>query len=153
MFGVGHAMMPNLKNNESLDERRRIVRHELKLVSLIAVPGGIVILLLAPTFAELLTAGKYTLSTTLVGATVLTGLAKVAYGFLAAIVRAIGTTQNLRRLNFAAWFGLAIGAIAAIPASRSGLIGLVLAVGLGWAIRSILLLPAVLAALKRREQT
>jgi O-antigen/teichoic acid export membrane protein len=150
MFGVGHAMMPSFKNNESLEERRRIVRHELMLISLIAVPGGAVILLLAPTLAELLTAGKYSLSTTLVAATVLTGLGKVAYGFLAAIVRAVGTTQDLRRLNFAAWFGLAIGAVAAIPASRFGLTGLVLAVGLGWAIRSIFLLPAVLAALTRR---
>jgi len=150
MFGVGHAMMPRLKNNESLDERRRIVRHELALISLIAVPGGAIIFLVAPTLAELLTAGKYSLSTTLVGVTVLTGLGKVAYGFLAAIVRAIGTTRDLRRLNFAAWFGLAIGALAAIPASRFGLTGLVLAVGLGWAVRSILLLPAVLAALTRR---
>jgi hypothetical protein len=104
-------------------------------------------LLLAPWLAELLTAGKYTLSIGLVAAAVFSGWGKVVNGFVSAVVRALGTAHDLRSLNVSGWLALVFTVIVAIPAARYGLIGLVVAVGLGWLLRSILVIRAVIAAL------
>jgi O-antigen/teichoic acid export membrane protein len=99
---VGYTMMPRLQNSNSMQQRRRIVRNELLLVSLVALLGAVLVLLLAPFLAELLTARKYTLSGTMVAVAVLTGLGKVLNGFLSAVLRAMGTIRDLRRLNYSA---------------------------------------------------
>jgi hypothetical protein len=49
-----------------------------------------------------------------------------------------------------AWVGLVFAVIVAVPAARYGLVGLVVAVGLGWVVRSILVVPAAFAALSTR---
>jgi O-antigen/teichoic acid export membrane protein len=150
MIGVGYTMMPRLKNSKSLQQARLIVRNELLLVSLVALSGGALVLLFAPLLAELLTAGKYTLSDTLVVAAVLTGICKVLNAFVSAVVRALGTARDLQRLNHSAWFGLAVTVLAALPGARFGLVGLMLAVGLGWLVRSIVVIPAAVAVLTVR---
>jgi O-antigen/teichoic acid export membrane protein len=80
--GAGYTMMPRLKNSASLQQRRRIVRNEMLVVGLAAASSAVIVLLLAPWLAELLTAGKYALSTGLVAAAVFSGWGKVVNGFV-----------------------------------------------------------------------
>jgi O-antigen/teichoic acid export membrane protein len=147
MTGVGYTMMPRLKNSASLQHRRKIVRNELLVVSLIALTGAAFVLLLAPFLARVFTAGMYTLSDDLVAAAVVTGLGKVVNGFASAVLRALGTTRDLQRLNVSAWLGLVVAVAAAVPAAAFGLVGIVLAVGLGWFARSAMLLPSLVSVL------
>jgi O-antigen/teichoic acid export membrane protein len=148
--GAGYTMMPRLKNSGSPQQCRRNVRNEMLVVGLAAAASAVLVLLLAPWLAELLTAGKYTLSTGLVGAAVFSGWGKVVNGFVSAVVRALGTARDLRSLNVSAWVGLVFAVIVAVPAARYGLIGLVVAVGLGWLLRSILVIRPMIAALAAR---
>jgi O-antigen/teichoic acid export membrane protein len=150
MVGVGYTMMPRLKNSRSPAQRRHIVRKELLLVSLVALAAAVVVVPLAPLLADVLTAGKYALPETLVAVAVLTGLVKVLSGFVSAVLRALGTTRHLQLLNYSAWFGLAVAALAALVGARYGLVGLILAVGFGWIMRSVLLIPAAVGVLADR---
>ncbi len=150
MVGVGYTMMPRLKNSRSLAQRRHIVRHELLLVSLIALAAGAVVVPLAPVLADVLTGGKYALPETLVAVAVLTGLVKVLSGFISAVLRALGTTRHLQLLNYSGWFGLVVAVLAALVGARFGLVGLILAVGFGWLMRSVVLIPAAVGVLAER---
>jgi O-antigen/teichoic acid export membrane protein len=150
MVGVGYTMMPRLKNSTSLQQRRRLVRHEALVVTLVAMVGAMFVLILSPWLAETFTAGKYSVSHVLVAAVVLSGLGKVLNAFLSAVLRALGSARELRRLNYAAWFGLAFTVLAAVLAAPYGLIGLVLATGVGWLARSAFLVPDVISVLSER---
>lgn len=152
MVGVGYTMMPRLKNSSSLSQRRHIVRNEALLVALAASAAAAFVLLLASWLAELITAGKYTLSIGLVAAVVISGVLKVVNGFLSAVLRALGTARDLQRLNLSAWLGLILTVLAAVPAARYGLTGLVLAVGVGWLVRSVLVVRPVIRALSPGER-
>jgi O-antigen/teichoic acid export membrane protein len=150
MVGVGYTMMPRLKNSKSAAQRRKIVRNEALLVTLVAVSSAAVVIPLAPFLAELLTDGKYALSETLVAVVAVNGLVKVVNGFFSAVLRALGTTRDLQLLNYSSWIGLVVALGAAIPGSRFGLVGLILAVGFGWLTRSLLLIPATKRVLAER---
>lgn len=149
MMGVGYTMLPRLRNSRSASQRRGIVRKELLLILVVVLPSAALVLLLSPYFATLLTDGKYTLTTGLVGAAVLTGLGRVFNGFVTALLRALGGERELRWMNYSAWLGIAVAVLAAIPAARYGLVGIVLANSIGWLLRLVALLPASFRVLSR----
>jgi hypothetical protein len=71
-------------------------------------------------------------------------------GFASAVVRALGGTRDLQLLSYSAWLALAVAVLAAIPAARYGLVGVVLAGSVGWLARLIVLLPAMFRVLAER---
>jgi hypothetical protein len=89
--------------------------------------------LIVPPVADLLLAGKYDLSRTLVLAAVVAGLLRVATGLARTTAAALGTTAELARLNLDAWLAVAIGVAGAVFGARFGLAGTIYGTSLGWA--------------------
>jgi O-antigen/teichoic acid export membrane protein len=136
-MGIGYTLVPRLRAASSVVERRRLIAHEAKLVSLIVVSGSLVIWFLTPVIEHWFLAGKYHLGGTLVMATLFSGVAKILNSFTKSAVTALATGPEILIVNVLGWLSVGVAIAAAASGARWGLAGVIYGVGLGWLTRAI----------------
>jgi O-antigen/teichoic acid export membrane protein len=136
-LGVGFTLLPRLRNMETAATRRRLIRME-GLVTAIAYLGTAILVLVAtPWIVRLFVGDKYLLPTGLIIAALFVGLLRLTSSYAKTIVKSIGTTSDLARLNVFSWFSIALAAGGAVVGSNWGLEGLLYGIGVGWIGHSI----------------
>ena len=139
-LAVEHTLLPRLRHASGPGDRRALLRAESLALFGLGIPAGILAILFVPPVADLLLAGKYDLSRTLVLAAVVAGLLRIATGLARTTAAALGTTAELARLNLEAWLSVAVGVAGAIVGSRYGLAGTIYGTSLGWAALALVAL-------------
>lgn len=134
---VGYSLLPRLAAASSVPERRRLIRRELRLAGLLILLASAAVWVAVPLVERWFLAGKYDLSSTLVLAAILAGLAKVLNAFTRATVTALASARELWLINVLGWVSVVIAAAAATYAGRWGLPGVIYGVGLGWLLRAM----------------
>jgi O-antigen/teichoic acid export membrane protein len=152
-LGVGYTLVSRLRNAPSAAERRRLVGAEARGVLVIVAAACVALWLATPFLVEVLVGGKYVVSTSLVLAMLVSGLAKVLGAFATAVVNAAGSPRDLVRLNLRAWLALLVGAAAAGVGSRFGLAGVVYGVGVGWLAAALSATALAAPHLRRSNET
>jgi O-antigen/teichoic acid export membrane protein len=136
-MGVGYTLLPRLRAASTVAERRRLVAHEVKLVSVIILGGSIAIWFLTPWIERSFLAGKYHLTGPLLLATLFSGVTKIMNSVTKSTVSALATSRELWILNSLGWVSVAVALMAGIIGARWGLAGLIYGVGLGWLMRAL----------------
>lgn len=131
--GVGYTLLPRLRGAASVEERRRLVRREAQLAGGATLLASLAIWWIAPFVVTRFLAGKYTLTTALLLAAVVSGAAKVASAFATAAATALCTERELAQLRYLAWVTLVFSAGACWVLAQWGVVGVVCGAGLGWA--------------------
>lgn len=150
-MGVGYTLVPRLRAAGTVMDRRRLLAHEAKLVSVIIVAGSVTIWFLTPWIERAFLAGKYHLGGSLLTAAVFSGVAKIMNSFTKSAVTALATSTEVSIVNLLGWASVAVAVAAAIFAARWGLTGVVYAVGLGWLVRALTASYLILRHLKLPE--
>jgi O-antigen/teichoic acid export membrane protein len=135
---IGFTVVPRLRDAKSIAERRQLLRQEGLIVSAVILPGTIAIWFLAPPLAHWLLAGRYVLSASLMAATLISGILKVAAAAGTATVTALAPESGVRLLSSTSWGCIALAVAASFPAARWGLVGVIYAVSLGWVLRCLI---------------
>ena len=136
-MGVGYSLVPRLRAASSIVERRRLVAHEAKLVSVIIVAGSVAIWFLTPWIVHSFLEGKYHLGGSLLMATLFSGVAKVMNSFTKSTVTALATASEVSIVNLLGWVSVGVAIAAGILGARWGLPGVIYGVGLGWLVRAL----------------
>jgi len=136
-MGVGYSLVPRLRAAESVQERRRLVAREARVVTGVVVVGSAAIAVVTPLVEHWFLQGKYHLTAALVIATIVSGVVKLFNAFTKAAASALATPRELGVVNLLGWVSLAIGIGAGVIGARWGLAGVIYGVALGWTIRAI----------------
>jgi hypothetical protein len=136
-MGVGYSLVPRLRAAESVQERRRLVAREARVVTAVVLVGSAAIAVLTPLVEHWFLQGKYHLTAALVIATIVSGVVKIINAFTKAAASALATHRELGIVNLLGWVSLTIGIGAGIVGARWGLAGVIYGVALGWTTRAI----------------
>jgi O-antigen/teichoic acid export membrane protein len=147
-MGVGYSLVPRLRAAGTVVERRRLIAHEAKLVSVLIVAGSVAIWFLTPWIERHFLEGKYHLGGALLVATLFSGVAKVLNSFTKSTVTALATASEVSIVNLLGWVSVAVAVAAAIFGARWGLAGVIYGVGLGWLMRALTALYITLRHLR-----
>lgn len=150
-MGVGYTLVPRLRAAGTVVERRRLIGHEAKLVTVIIVAGSIAIWFLTPLIERWFLAGKYHLGGSLLLAALFSGVAKIMNSFTKSTVTALASTSEVAIVNLLGWVSVAVAIVAAIFGARWGLAGVIYGVGLGWLMRALTALYLTLRHLRLPE--
>jgi O-antigen/teichoic acid export membrane protein len=134
-MGAGYTLLPRLRAATSPHARWKLVRHEALAVALIGGAGGVILLWAAPWIADRLLAGKYELSTGLMVAALVSGVAKLADAIATTMVWALASPRQLAMLNWVSWACAGIGVALGWLGARWGLLGLMYGVTAAWVCR------------------
>jgi O-antigen/teichoic acid export membrane protein len=134
-MGAGYTLLPRLRAATSPHARWKLVRHEALAVALIGGAGGVILLSAAPWIAERLLAGKYELSTGLMVAALVSGVAKLADAIATTMVWALASPRQLAMLNWVSWACAGLGVALGWLGARWGLLGLMYGVTAAWVCR------------------
>ncbi|MDH3297516.1 MAG: hypothetical protein OEM23_01505 [Gemmatimonadota bacterium] len=136
-LGVGFTLFPQLRREDDRAGRRRLIRRE-GAVTAIAYTGAASLLLVAtPWIVRLFVGDKYVLPTSLIVAALFLGLVRLLSSYAKTIVKAIGTTADLVKLNVFSWFSIALAAGGAAVGATWGLEGLMYGIAIGWIGHSV----------------
>ena len=136
-MGVGYTLVPRLRAADSVLERRRLITHEARLVSVVLVAGVAAIWLITPWIERWVLADKYHLSGALLLAAIISGVVKVTNSFTKSVVSALATTSELAWINVFGWGSVALAVFAAFFGARWGLAGVIYGVTMGWLMRAL----------------
>lgn len=128
--GVGFSLPPRLLGTSDPAERRQVVLHEIRQLLLIFIPVSLLLVLLAPWGAALLTDGVYRFDRLLVLAACLNGASKVAMAFPSAMLKVSGSATDLLLVNGWGVIWLVLTSCGALVGARYGLAGLMLGASL-----------------------
>ncbi len=134
--GVGYTLLPRLRATSNLEDRRRLLLGEGRLVGAVALGGSFAIWAAMPAVEHWLLADRYHFSGALVLATLVAGCAKLVHAFSRAGVTALAEARELRLMNLLGWVSLAVSVIGAVVGARWGLAGVIYGVSLGWLFRT-----------------
>jgi O-antigen/teichoic acid export membrane protein len=147
-MGVGYTLVPRLRAAGSVPERRQLIAHEAKLVSALVVAGCVAIWLITPVIERWFLQGKYHLTSVLLTAALVSGMAKIMNAFAKATVTALATQAELSLVNVLGWVSVGVAVAAALFGARWGLAGVIYGVGFGWFLRAFAALHVTLRHLK-----
>ena len=136
-MGVGYALIPRLRAATGIDQRRRLVRYDVLLVTGLMVLGAFAVAVAVPLVKHFLLHGKYHLSPPLVLAVVVSGIAKVLNAFAKALVAGLALPDEVSTVNLLGWLSVVVAVVAAVLGSHWGLAGVIYGVGLGWLVRAL----------------
>ena len=136
-MAVGYALIPRLRAAESIERRRRLIRHETLLVTALMVAGALAVSVAVPLVQQFLLHDKYELSAPLVLAVVVSGVAKVLNAFAKALVAGLALPDEVATVNLFGWLSVAAAIAAAAVGARWGLAGVIYGVGFGWLMRAL----------------
>ncbi len=135
--GTSFVLVPGLQRITDGAGRRRLVRHELRVILGVLVGTSALLCLIGPAIAVWITAGRYAPTSWLVLAACLAGAAKVCNGIPRAIITACGSDAELARLSHLMWLGLALSIAGAIAGQWLGLIGVLYGIAAGSILGSL----------------
>ncbi|WP_022683450.1 lipopolysaccharide biosynthesis protein [Sphingobium bisphenolivorans] len=135
--GVSLSLPPRLLVASCASERRGAVRREIMQLMLIFVPASLLLILLAPWGAALLTDGIYKLDRLLVLAACLNGASKVAMAFPSAMLKVSGSASDLLLVNGWGVIWLVLTFCGALVGAHYGLAGLILGASLASIVPTI----------------
>ena len=136
-MGVGYTLLPRLRAATSVEQRRALIAHEVRLIGLIILIGSTVIGFATPVLERTFLAGKYHLPAILIIAALISGVTKIVNAFAKATVSALATPRELNMINLFGWVSVGIAVAAAVFGARWGLTGVIYGVALGWLIRAV----------------
>jgi O-antigen/teichoic acid export membrane protein len=136
-MGVGYALIPRLRAAADIVQRRRLIRHEALLVIGLMVLGGLAVAVAVPLVKHFLLHGKYELTSRLVLAVVVSGIAKVLNAFAKALVAGLALPSEVNTVNLLGWLSVVVAIGAAVVGANWGLAGVIYGVGLGWLVRAL----------------
>jgi O-antigen/teichoic acid export membrane protein len=152
-MGVGYTLLPRLRAATSVHQRRRLIAHETRLISVIVLLGSALIWLITPVLEHTFLAGKYHLSTALIIAALVSGVIKILNAFAKGTVSALATGRELTMINVFGWISVGIAVVAAIVGARWGLTGVIYGVALGWLVRAVTALYPIIKHLRISDVT
>jgi O-antigen/teichoic acid export membrane protein len=133
-IATSFSLLPRLRAAASLAEARAvIVRESFTALSMAAV-SSVAIVLVAPLVFNTLLKGKYEIGFSLIGATIVVGLARIWESFSTTITMSCGTPRSMAIISVLAWLCLAVAAGAMVIGARYGLIGILYGVGSAWVL-------------------
>jgi O-antigen/teichoic acid export membrane protein len=135
-MAVWFTMIPRLRDANTVSERRRLLRHEFLLFSIVMGLASLVIWLLAPIIAHWFLTGRYDLSNALIIAMIISGLLKVLSAFGTAVISALAPEKGLYLLSTASWACIALATALAFVLQPWGLTGVIYAISGGWFART-----------------
>ena len=135
-MGVGYTLLPRLRAATTVQERRRLIAHEVGLVGGIMVLGSGLIWIVTPLVEQAFLAGKYHLTGSLIVAALVSGVVKIANAFTKATVSALATPRELAVVNLLGWASVVLAVAASVFGARWGLTGVIYGVALGWLVRA-----------------
>ena len=148
-MAVLFTLIPSLRRAGSIEERRRLLRHEILLVASVIGAGSVIIWGLAPPLAHWFLSGRYDLSAALVCAALVSGVLKLCSAFATGTVIALAEDKGLRTLSVVSWATLGLSIIAAFAAAPWGLIGVLYGISAGWLVRSLIAAWMAVSHLRR----
>jgi O-antigen/teichoic acid export membrane protein len=131
------TLMPALRATNTVQERRRLLRREILVVTGAIAAGSLVLWIVAPPLAHWFLAGRYDLSAALMTAALVSGVLKVFSAFATGTVMALAQGRNLRALSAISWTAIGLSVTAAFWAAPWGLIGVLYGISVGWLFRSL----------------
>jgi O-antigen/teichoic acid export membrane protein len=153
--GVGYSLLPRLRAASGVAAQRRLLAHEARLVSAIALLGAAFVWVITPPVERYLLAGKYHLAPSLIVAAIVAGVTKILNAFSKASVSALASPRELALVNYLGWASVVLAIAAGLAGGAWGLAGVIYGVALGWLLRAVaafyvtarhLRLPAVVPA-------
>jgi O-antigen/teichoic acid export membrane protein len=152
-MGVGYTLLPRLRAATTVHQRRTLIAHETRLISVIVLLGSTLIWLVTPVLEHTFLAGKYHLSTALIVAALVSGVIKILNAFAKGTVSALATGRELTMINVFGWISVGIAVVAAIVGARWGLAGVIYGVALGWLVRAITAMYPIIKHLRVPDVT
>lgn len=131
-LGIEYTLLPRLRNAATRHDRRRLVSLEGLITTAVYAVTAIALLVVTPIIVRLFTGDKYILSNSLITAALVVGLLRLVSAFAKTIVKAVGTTRDLVRLNVLSALSVGLAWVGAAVGARWGLEGLLLGLGAGW---------------------
>jgi O-antigen/teichoic acid export membrane protein len=130
--GLGFTLLPRLKACASRVAVRRLIWHEVLVMSVICGVAALAVLLVTPWLLGAVLKSRYSFPMTLLYALVVVGFVRVWSGVSSSVVAALGTARQLVILNLYSWLALAVATVAVFAARDFGLTGVVYGMGAGW---------------------
>jgi O-antigen/teichoic acid export membrane protein len=150
-MGVGYTLLPRLRAATSVTERRKLIAHEVQLISVIVLLGSAIIWVVTPVLERSFLAGKYHLAGPLIFAALVSGIIKILNAFAKGTVSALATGRELAMINVFGWISIGIAVVAAVVGARWGLTGVIYGVAFGWLVRAITAFYPILKHLRVPE--
>jgi hypothetical protein len=133
-MAVAFTLLPHLKATDA-SHRRQVLAKESSFVTLLACAGGALVYFLAPLLIDSLYQDRYAVTTGLIVAGLVGGLAKVLSSIARAAAAAFCSTRELWILSWFAWASVASGVLGAYYGSTWGVTGIVYGVSIGFVVR------------------
>lgn len=134
-IGVSRSLLSELRHAETPARRRRLLAREYILLAAVSAVLGIVLWFAAPRIADLFLEGKYTLTEPLVGAAIMTGIARAISTVASTSLTALADRAGLSNGALVSVLALAAAVVGGTLGAQFGLVGLVLGVGFGWIVQ------------------
>ncbi len=131
------TLIPGMRAAEGVRQRRKLLAHEILIVSTALGCGSAVLWMLAPPVAHWFLRGRYDLSNALMLAAIVSGLLKVCSAFATSIAIALGDEKDLRHTGLSAWASVGISCAGAFLAAPWGLTGVLYGISAGWLVRTL----------------
>ncbi len=131
------TLIPSLRAAPSVAERRRLLAHEVLIVSAALACGAAILWLVAPAVAHWYLGGRYDLSDPLMLAAIVSGLLKVCSAFATSVAVALGDDRDLRYTSLSAWGSLILACAGAFLTAGWGLTGVLYGISVGWLVRTL----------------
>jgi hypothetical protein len=139
-MGASSTLTARLRAATTVRERRQLMGREALALIPLAIAGGAALVALSPWLFPLMVGRKASVPFALIIAIVGSGIVRVVAALAHSAAGALCSGRELRLMNVNSWLAVGVGTIAGIFLSRFGLVGLVVGVTLGWAIRASLAL-------------
>jgi hypothetical protein len=133
-LAVSYTLLPRLSSAQGPVDRRRILAGEAAPYAALVALASAAAFVATPWLAWIILEGRYTIDAPLLVAAIAGGALRVAGGFARAVATAVCSSQELWRVNLWMWVSLGVGAGMAALCAGSGLVGVVWAVNLAWAL-------------------
>jgi O-antigen/teichoic acid export membrane protein len=133
-IATSFSLLPRLRAVSSAAEARAVIVRESFTALSMAVASSVGIVLVAPLVFNTLLKGKYQIGFSLIGATIVVGLAKIWESFSTAVTMSCGSPRSMAIISALAWICLAMAAGAMALGARFGLLGILYGVGSAWVL-------------------
>jgi O-antigen/teichoic acid export membrane protein len=135
--GAGHSLLPRLRACVARADAIALLKKETAVLMGASVATAVMIAIAWPVVATHLLHGKYHVSVVLIAVIVASGFVRVLEATGSSTVSAIGNARELVLLNWLGWLTVAVSIVGGYLLQRFGLLGVVSALGLGWAVSAI----------------
>jgi len=135
--GAGHSLLPRLRACVVRADAIALLKKETAVLMGASVATAVMIAIAWPIVATHVLHGKYHVSTLLIAVIVASGFVRVLEATGSSTVSAIGNARELVWLNWLGWLTVAVSIVGGYLLQRFGLLGVVSALGLGWAVSAI----------------